>query len=206
MRKFSFLTVILAASVFVVPAIANPVGFSGYYAQGNWNITNNQGDAPSSGLSVDFSGAPDSITINGGVGGEIMSIIAPESGTVSFSYSFTDYSNSSSGIYVTIGGWDNWFQVSDFTPTGSTSTGSYSFAVNQDEIFGIGVGTWTNDVSPGTISDFDAPVPVPEPSSFVLFALAGVALGLLRRIRACSPLAGLSSRIARPRTLLAIRH
>jgi hypothetical protein len=164
-----------ALMVLAVPAVAVPIGFSGYYAPANWTI----GDAaranpPSWGGSVDWSAAPGSATINGEWTGTSMWMIAPVGGTVSFSYNVGDHTQGD--LYTYQGG--TWVDIA-----GTNGPGTYSYWVNAGGVIGIDVGgAYPGASDPVQIFNFDAATP--EPSTVALIGLGGVALALMRRKRA----------------------
>lgn len=161
-------------------AKAAPVLFQGYYAPANWTTTS----TGSSGGSVDWSGAPPTgvfISSDNGFGGNTSTtIVAPNSGTVSFNWSYATNDNGFDGFGYLLNG--------VYTPlaTNNGQNGFVSFNVNAgdtfgfrstsiDGIFGAGFGTVTN---------FDAPA-VPEPATMAIFggmAVAGL-IGYRRRTK-----------------------
>jgi hypothetical protein len=170
-RLIAHLAVLVLLVVFALPAHAD---FSGYYAPANWTELNQGGGA------IDFS-APGSVQITGGYGGENITIVAPASGTVSFSYDFDDDGNG--GPFVDM---ENVGPVTAVENTIAYSgSGTYSFTVTQGETFGFDVGDSGYGNGPSaTISDFSAPLPTPEPCTLTLLGIGSLTLGLLRRKRA----------------------
>lgn len=160
--------------VFVVPAQADTTGFSGYYAPANWTVAGAG--------TVNFTGAPDSAVITGGWAGESLTIVAPESGTVSFFYNFQDVGNTGPFVEFLIPFGTS--TVEEIVIANSTSSGTYSFTVAQGDTFGIDIGDEGHGNGPyATISDFSAPPYVPEPCTLTLLGIGSLTMGLLRRRR-----------------------
>lgn len=175
--------------------------FSGPYAPANWTTTLT-GTPPGGGGSVDASGAPASITLNGGDSPCITmpchldyTIAAPGSGTLSFhwDYQTTDLAPDFDLFLVLNNG--TAVQLSDDLGP-STQSGNYSFAVTAGQIVGFRLDC--TDCSGGaatvTISNFSGPLAAPPPAAAVLpvptlefYGLAGLTalLGVFasRRLR-----------------------
>ena len=156
--------------------------FSGYYAPGNWTLTNT-GD--SNGF-VDTSGAPASITLHGGSsqsgnpGDTDFTIATAAAGPLSFHWS---YFSTDTGTY------DSAYFLLNGKPTfladnGSQGSGDFSIALSNGDILGFRVHTADNLFGDGelTISEFSAPVP--EGSTLALLALGAVGVAMVTRRRA----------------------
>ena len=156
--------------------------FSGYYAPGNWTLTNT-GD--SNGF-VDTSGAPASITLHGGSsqsgnpGDTDFTIATAAAGPLSFHWS---YFSTDTGTY------DSAYFLLNGKPTfladnGSQGSGDFSIALSNGDILGFRVHTADNLFGDGelTISEFSAPVP--EGSTLALLALGALGVAMVMRRRA----------------------
>ena len=148
-------------------------GFEGPYDTTNWSLTNDNANG-----SVDVTDAPNSITLTGGdnqsflFGSTSFTISAPANGTVSFDYDYNSFDLDGPafdpfGVVVN----EIFTQITNDSGP-DNQTGSFSFSVDQGDIFGFAVQTDDNIFGPAsvTISDFEAPAPVPE---------SGTILGLL---------------------------
>jgi hypothetical protein len=172
----------VAAVLLILAPTAAQADFSGPYTPSNWTFSNGSGDG-----SVDFSGAPASITITGSDNGSAdntdFTITAAGTGLVSFNF---DWSSLDAPGFDSGG-----FLLNDaFTFLADTdgASGSESIPVNAGDTIGFRVTTDDAAFEPGvlTISNFSAPVGVvstPEPGTLILVALgaAGLAVGRLRR-------------------------
>lgn len=151
--------------------------FAGPYAPANWTFSANGGDG-----SVDTTGAPNSITLNGSdsqTGNFIntdYTTMAAGSGPVSFDY---DYYSTDSIFYDGFGYLLNgaFTQIVD---NGSQGSGFSQFNVVAGDTFGFRVYTSDDRYGRGTatISNFSAPVPGPVPLLGV-----GAAFSYSRRLR-----------------------
>lgn len=167
-------------------AKADPIGFSGPYAPGNWTTTNTPAGT---GGTADFSGAPGTAVFTSGdigVGGFTDTTVTSSGfGSVSFDWSYdptTDFGPFDSFGYVLNG---NYTELVDNDGLPSGFSGSASFAVNQGDTFGFRSVTLDGIFGPGiaTVTNFNAPVP--EPATMAIFgglAVAGIA-GFRRRMK-----------------------
>ncbi|MGA2436021.1 MAG: hypothetical protein ABSG25_12115, partial [Bryobacteraceae bacterium] len=131
----SLSVVLLAMTLFVVPAAAGPIGFSGYFAPANWTL----GNGGTNGYVTPA--APSSIALYGShnygpAGGDYFVIQAPTDGTVSFSWDFEDTPEEG---YATFYAMENWNPVWVAGSTGQS--GTYSFTINAGDWFGFDVGS-----------------------------------------------------------------
>jgi len=159
------------------------VGFQGPYAPVNWTLTTNGGSG-----SVDTSGAPTSITLEGSNSGRGNSTdfttLAVGDGLVSFSW---DYTTFDSGSY-----YDPFGYLRDGTFTQLTDrdgplnqSGSASFSVLAGQTFGFRAFTIDGTGGQGlaTITSFEAPgggAAVPEPGTWAAAALLVGGAGFMR--------------------------
>ncbi len=180
MFRLGFIAVVLLAlTAFVVPAAAAPIGFSGYFAPVNWTF--NTGGMTD--VSVDTTGAPDSITLYGSSnpdqpGGDNYMIQAPADGTISFSYYFAGVP---SQFYATFYSMENWNPIWITEWPGTSGTHSYTVTAGEWIGFDVGSSGYYNPYA--TITNFDFTAAVPEPASVALLGIGVLALGLLRRKR-----------------------
>ena len=183
LSRYALATAGLAAVA--MPAAAK-ADFSGYYAPGNWTLTNT-GD--SNGF-VDTSGAPASITLHGGSsqsgnpGDTDFTIATAAAGTVSFNWS---YFSTDTGTY------DSAYFLLNGTPTfladnGSQGSGNFSITLSNGDILGFRVHTADNLFGDGelTISEFSAPVPEGSTLSLLALGALGVAMVMRRRAQAAA--------------------
>ena len=174
-----------------VPAAraADIMGFTGPYAPANWTFENFNADG-----SVDTTDTPNSIILTGGDNGSddfgftIYTVTAAETGTVIFDWnyetfdSFFDPSADFFG-YVLNG---NFFQLSDdFGPP--NQNGSFMFEVMGGDTFGFEIDTSDNlnGFAQVKISNFKAPIPIPEPFTIIGSATA-IGFGLIFKRRLSS--------------------
>jgi len=158
------------------------VGFQGPYAPVNWTLTTNRGDG-----SVDTSGAPGSITLQGsnnGAGNSTdFTTLAVGDGLVSFSW---DYSTIDEYSF-----YDPFGYLLDGTFTQLTvdfsrnQSGSASFSVLAGQTFGFRAATVDagGGSAQSTISSFEAPggsAAVPEPGTWAAAALLAGGAGFMR--------------------------
>jgi len=181
LSRYALATAGLAAVA--MPAAAK-ADFSGYYAPGNWTLTNT-GD--SNGF-VDTAGAPASIVLHGGssqsgnAGDTDFTIAAAAAGTVSFHWSyFSTDSGSYDSAYFLLNGVPTFLAANN-----SQGQGDFSVAVAAGNIFGFRVHTEDNIFGDGelTVSNFSAPVP--EGSTLALLALGAVGVAMRRRGQAAA--------------------
>lgn len=175
--------------------------FSGDYAVSNWTITDNAGG------SVDTSGAPDSLTLTSGNGGDPLAD-PPVSGDTSFtitaqtqslvSFNWSYHTNDIYGFAafdpfgyvvngeVTVLPDQNLAPatptVSD--PTGTLQSGSATFYVNAGDVFGFDAQTYDglNGAAVGSVTNFTVTA-VPLPAAFWLFSSALVGVVSIARRR-----------------------
>jgi hypothetical protein len=184
LTRYALATAGLAA-VAALPATAK-ADFSGYYAPGNWTLTNTNGG---SGF-VDTSGAPASIVLHGSAdqSGNLtdtdFTIAAAASGMVSFHWS---YFSTDTGIF------DAAYFLLNGVPTfladnASQGSGNFSIAVSGGNIFGFRVESLDNFFGDGelTVSNFSAPVPEGSTLSLLALGALGVAIVMRRRAQAAA--------------------
>lgn len=178
------------AAILLGASLAASAQFSGPYAPASWTTTHLP-DALADAGSVDLSAAPASITLFGSdtgsdLGSEIrFTASAAAAGTFSFNWAYQTEDSDGDPVQDPAGYFRNGtFQLSlDGGPI--SQSGSFSMAVNAGDVIGFWVAT-TDNISGRahlTISNFSAPVPVPEPGAAVLMALglAGLAAWRTRR-------------------------
>ena len=196
---------VIKALAFRATVLAWPMSawadFSGPYAPANWTTTLT-GTPPGGGGSVDASGAPASITLNGGDSPCITmpchldyTIAAPGSGTLSFHWDYepTDLAPDFD-LFLVLNNGPGVELSDDLGP--SARSGNYSCAVTAGQIVGFRLDC--TDCSGGaatvTISNFSGPLAAPPPAAAVLpvptlefYGLAGLTalLGVFasRRLR-----------------------
>jgi hypothetical protein len=149
--------------------------FSGYYAPGNFTLTNTNADGSVT------SAAPFGITVFGGAnasgnpGTTDFTITAPATGTVMFNwaYSTTDIPLLDDAGYLLNG------TYIELAPADGLS-GPFAFPVMAGDVFGFRVETVDNTEDRGafTITNFSGPAAVPEPSAVTLTAAGAVLLGV----------------------------
>lgn len=171
--------------------------FIGYYAIGNWMQINSAVDGtgsamtPDSGMTVVVTGSQSG---SGNPSSFDFVIVAPSSGTVMFDYTYTslDTTPPLCGPMFTDPCDDGGYLINGVytklaTGLSQTTTPTLvSFSVNAGDTFGFRVNAVDNTGEPGnlTLSNFSAPLAVPEPGTAGLFALAAAAsIGLRRRIQ-----------------------
>ena len=160
------------------------VGFQGPYAPVNWTLTTNGGDG-----SVNTSGAPTSITLQGSNNGSgsgnftDFTTLAVGDGLVSFSWDYSTFDDNAS--YDPFG----YLRNGTFTKLTDDSlrnqSGSASFSVLAGQTFGFQVETLDSLFGPGlaTITSFEAPggsAAVPEPGTWAAAALLAGGAGFMR--------------------------
>jgi hypothetical protein len=180
LSRYALATAGLAA-VAALPATAK-ADFSGYYAPGNWTLTNTNGGTGF----VDTSGAPASIVLHGSANQNNTStdtdftIAAGGSGTFSFHWSyFSTDTGSFDSAYVLLNGVATFLAANN-----SQGMGDFTTAVTAGEIIGFRVHSVDNFAGDGelTVSNFSAPVP--EGSTLSLLALGAVGVAMVMRRRA----------------------
>jgi hypothetical protein len=183
LSRYALATAGLAA-VAAIPATAKG-DFSGYYAPGNWTLTNTGGSTDGH---VDTSGAPASIVLHGGAsqsgtpGDTDFTIAAGGSGTLSFHWS---YFSTDSGTY------DSAYFLQNGVPTfladnSSQGQGDFTISVTAGQIVGFRVHSADNLFGDGelTVSNFSAPVPEGSTLSLLALGALGVAMVMRRRAQA----------------------
>jgi hypothetical protein len=175
MKKSNQLFSLTFAGLVLMFGSVTDAQFSDHYAPGNWNT------APGSVGSIDWSGAPGTLIVNGGdngtgdIGFIDITIASNVTGTISFnwSYSSLDSRMLDEALYV---------NNSVYFPLSSTSgsSGFVSFAVNVGDVIGFSVETDDNLGGRGelTITNFSA---VPESSSMALTGIVCTLTGFRRR-------------------------
>ncbi len=175
------LTMISGVSAVPVRA-ATLSGFEGPYAPNNWTLTNNNADG-----FVDLASAPNAITLTGGDNGSNsrgntnFTITAPGSGNVSFNYDYStvDVIPLFDPFGIILNG--NFTQITDdFGP--NNQVGIVSFDVDLGDTFGFSVQTLDNILGSAsvTISEFEAPAPIPEPG-IIISLLTFSGLGIIMK-------------------------
>lgn len=177
-RTGGLLLVAALLAVFSAPAQA---GLVGYYAAGNFSLTNTAADGSftTDGFSM--------LTITGGntgsglAGTTDLTILAASAGIVSFSYSYTTldpFPDANYAGYLLGNTFTAWDVINN-------PQAQVSFAVAAGQSFGFRVGTIDNTLEPGvlTITNFNAPLAssVPEPGSLGVAGLALIALAAAMR-------------------------
>jgi hypothetical protein len=171
-------------------ATADPIGFSGPYAPGNWTLT-----LTNSNGTVNTAGAPNSITItssdgigNFNAGNTDYTITAPASGQVSFSWNYTTVDPPA--VFDPFGYLLNGQFIELTDEDIGNQSGVASFFVNAGDIFGFRANSFDNFFgrSTTTISNFNAPqiTEVPEPATLAVFGLLAAGGGLFARRRKAS--------------------
>ena len=177
------LTMISGVSAVPVRA-ATLSGFEGPYAPNNWTLTNNNADG-----FVDTASAPNAITLTGGdndsgfSGNTNFTITAPGSGNVSFNFDYSSFNVDGPffdpfGIILN----GDFTQITDdFGP--DNQVGSFSFDVDLGDTFGFSVQTVDNILGRAsvTISEFEAPAPIPEPG-IIISLLTFSGLGIIIKL------------------------
>jgi hypothetical protein len=161
---------------------AHALGFTGSYAPANFTLVNNNANG-----SVNTSGAPASISITGGDNGSFQPgsttffTTAAAAGLVSFDWNYitqdVDGPNFDPFGYVL-----NGFFTQLTNDDGADSQfGTASFNVALGDIFGFEVQTVDNAFggATATISNFNAPEPIPTPA--LLPGLVGLGVAALRK-------------------------
>ncbi|MFZ3374609.1 MAG: PEP-CTERM sorting domain-containing protein [Chthoniobacterales bacterium] len=182
LSRYALATAGLAA-VAALPATAK-ADFSGYYAPGNWTLTNTNGGTGF----VDTSGAPASIVLHGSdnQSGQPtdtdFTIAAGGSGTFSFHWSyFSVDSGTFDSAYVLLNGVATFLAANN-----SQGMGDFTTAVTAGEIIGFRVHSVDNFAGDGelTVSNFSAPVPEGSTLSLLALGALGVAMVMRRRAQA----------------------
>lgn len=169
--------------------------FSGHYAPSQWVIGHAPDDLTDFG-SVDTTGAPGSITLIGSDSNPIdftfsrleFTIVAPAAGTFSFNWVYT--STDDLGAFYDPAGYIKNGQIQLTDDGGSNNqSGQVSVLVAAGDLIGFHVTTLDNYGGSASlvISNFSAPLPVPEPASVAMMALgllglAGVCAARRRRL------------------------
>jgi hypothetical protein len=159
------------------------VGFQGPYAPVNWTLTTNGGSG-----SVNTSGAPTSITLQGSNNGSgnftDFTTLAVGDGLVSFSWDYTtaDFAPAYDPFGYLLDG--TFTKLTDDSGPLSQS-GSASFSVLAGQTFGFRAATVDAELGPGmaTITSFEAPggsAAVPEPGTWAAAALLAGGAGFMR--------------------------
>lgn len=187
-NKIHDLCAFMAASLLMTTGSARAaVNFQDYYAPANWTIIQDNSDG-----SVITSGAPGQIQIigpnNGGEspGSTRYTIIAPDTGTVSFHWSYGSGTDTdgydSSGYYVN----GTFTEIAVTSGTRVYTSGDTSFPVISGDTFGFYAASDDNLFGAGdlTVTSFTAPSPVPEPTHIALsiFGLVVGSVSLGRRL------------------------
>jgi hypothetical protein len=167
---FKLLAFIGLALIASQPARAD---FSGAYAPANWT-TSLAGTPPGGGGSVDTSGAPASITLNGGDAGCSAgpctlqyTITAPGSGPLTFdwNYSTTDVDGPGLDLFLVVNGAAT-TQLSD-NAGGTTQNGSENITITAGDTVGFMINCTDCGLGPAnvTISNFNGPAASAAPTS-----------------------------------------
>ncbi|HMP01643.1 MAG TPA: PEP-CTERM sorting domain-containing protein [Gemmatales bacterium] len=175
---------LVALGLLAAPALASAQGFTGYFAPGNWTLTNSPGGVGGSFVFND----PDLTVIGGNVsvaGFTFFTITAPDDGEVSFNWGYTSTDSDD---------WDQAGYVINGTPFFLAQNDSQVpfhdgleiFNVNAGDEFGFYVETVDGAFGAGNfgVNNFTfTAAPIPEPTSLALlgFVAAGGAAGWLRR-------------------------
>lgn len=187
MLKQSMFALASAAAVGVGFATsAEASGFSGSYDPVNWTLTNDNANG-----FVDTSSAPSEISVTGGDNGSgffgqtSYTTTAAADGLVSFdwTYNTTDVDGPSFDPFgFLLNG--SFFQLTDDTGADFQS-GFADFSVVEGDEFGFAIQTVDNFFGPATatVSDFEAPESVPEPTSTLALLAVGTvtAAGALKQ-------------------------
>jgi hypothetical protein len=193
-RIFTLMACLVFAMFASLPARAD---FSGAYAPANW-ATSLTGSPAGGGGSVDTSGAPASITLNGGNAGCSTqpctlqyTITAPGSGPLTFdwNYSTTDVDGPALDLFLVINGAAT-TQLSD-NGGGNSQSGSENITVAAGDTVGFMINCTDCDLGPAnvTISNFNgpaasAPTSIPTLSEWGMIILSSLlALGTILTLR-----------------------
>jgi len=170
-----------AARIFLLFGISNHIASAAFvdaFAPSNWTLTNTNADG-----SATFGGGGATLSVVGGNNGSGIPgttdffLFAPVAGAVQFQYSYSSLDTPMQDFAGYLLG-NSFVQIADT----DGEHGTVSFTVNAGERLGFRVGTADNTGEPGilTISDFNAPVAVPEPRSALLVLLTLVLIAAAR--------------------------
>lgn len=180
------------AALLLGASMAASAQFSGPYAPANWTTTHLP-DVFTDAGSVDLSATPASITLFGSdtgsdTGSDIrFTTTAAAGGIFSFNWAYQTEDTDGDPVQDPAGYVHNGSVLPLSVDGGAISqSGSFSQAVNPGDLIGFWVGTTDNSFGRAhlTISNFSAPVPVPEPGAAVLMALGLAGLVAWRTRRA----------------------